>query len=61
MEAGPSKDELDDINGRLFTLRVLYSLPQQIDKELKALLDNEDQQRELKEQQNGNTRTTNIR
>jgi hypothetical protein len=48
MEAGPSKEELDILNGEIYNLKVIYTLPQQIDKELNAILLREEQQRELK-------------
>ena len=49
MAAGPSKEELDGFNGQLWNLMVIETLPSQIEKELQRILQNEDQQRELKE------------
>jgi hypothetical protein len=52
LTAGPSKEELDDLNGQLFNLRVVEQIPQQIERELQRILEREKQNTELKELQN---------
>lgn len=44
-----SREELTDIQGQLFAFKVIKTLPEQIEKELQSLLEQEKQQRELKE------------
>ena len=44
-----SREELTDVQGQLHILRVIETMPQQIEEELQTILTQEEVQRELKE------------